>query len=402
MPELRVVSVTDEATLAAHTNEWEALLCRSAANRSMLTPFWLLTWWRLFGRREGRQLVGLLFFEGDRLVGLAPLARRMRWHRGLIPIRRIELVATGEDEVDEIASDYVGVIAERGQEQVVADAVAAALVRGKAGPWDEIVLTAMDGDVSTAHLLRSALAARGVMVEDLATRPSPYIKLPATWEAYLAGLPGSGRYLINRSLRDFDRWAGPGATLERVRTAADLAKGQRILVLLHQERWQAAGRNGVFASQIFSEFHASVWPELLAREALELVWLEVHGQPVAVAYNIVWDNKVLFYQGGRTVDVPKGVRPGIVLHARLIKAAIEAGRSEYDFLPGLSQYKLQLATDSHPVVALRAVRASVRELACRTIDRGIAYAREVARQEQMRQERMRQAVGPTSPGPRDR
>ena len=397
MPELRVVSVTDEATLAAHTNQWEDLLRRSAANRSMLTPFWLLTWWRLFGGREGRQLVGLLIFEGDRLVGLAPLVRRMRWHRGLIPVRRSELIATGEDAVDEIASDYVGVIAERGYEQAVADAVADALECGKAGPWDEIVLTAMDGDVPTAHMLRSALAARGVMVEELATRPSPYIRLPAKWEDYLSGLPGSGRYLINRSLRDFDRWAGPDATLERVRTPADLAKGQRILVLLHQERWQAAGRSGVFASQIFSEFHAAVWPELLARDALELVWLEVHGQPVAVAYNIVWDNKVLFYQGGRTVDVPKGVRPGIVLHARLIKAAIEAGRSEYDFLPGLSQYKSQLATDSRPLVALRAVRASVRELACRMIDRGIAYAREVARQQ-----RMRKAVGQTSSSPQDR
>lgn len=391
MPNLQVLSVGDEAALAAHANEWEALLKRSASNRSMLTPFWLLTWWRLFGRRAGRQLVGLLVHEGDRLVGLAPLLRRLRWHGGLIPIRRIELLGTGEAETDEIASDYVGVIAERGCEQAVADAVAGALACGRAGPWDEIVLTAMDGEVPTAQMLRSALLARGAMVEELPTKPSPYIRLPATWEKYLSTLPGSGRYLINRSLRDFDRWAGADATLERVRTSADLAKGQRILVSLHQERWQAAGQSGVFASQVFSEFHAGVLPDLLARDALELAWLEVRGQPVAVVYNIVWDNKVLFYQGGRTVDVPKGVRPGIVLHARLIKAAIEAGRSEYDFLPGLSQYKLQLATDSRPLLALRAARASVRELACRTIDGGIAYWREVAKQE-----RLRKGIGSTS------
>jgi CelD/BcsL family acetyltransferase involved in cellulose biosynthesis len=132
----------------------------------------------------------------------------------------------------------------------------------------------------------------------------------------------------------------------------------------------------VFASRLFSDFHTAVLPELLARDAVELAWLEVRGQPVAVAYNFVWDNRVLFYQGGRTVAVPKGVRPGIVLHAHLIKAAIEAGRSEYDFLPGESQYKRQLATASRPVVALRVVRAVVRDLACRALERGVDYLRE--------------------------
>jgi CelD/BcsL family acetyltransferase involved in cellulose biosynthesis len=376
MPILNVLSITDEALLAQRANEWSDLLARSSANRPMLTPFWLLTWWRLFGGSEGRRLAALLVFDGTRLVGLAPLLRRRRWHRRAIPFRRLELLATGESQADEIASDYLGVIAERGCEQAVVDAVVDALDRGTAGPWDEIVLSAMDGEVPTTAMLRSAWQARGVPVEELATAPSPYIRLPARWEDYLAGLPGSGRYLINRSLRDFDKWAGTAATVERVRSPADIAKGQGILVSLHEERWKAAGRSGVFASRLFSDFHTAVLPELLARDAVELAWLEVRGQPVAVAYNFVWDNRVLFYQGGRTVAVPKGVRPGIVLHAHLIKAAIEAGRSEYDFLPGESQYKRQLATASLPVVALRVVRAVVRDLACRALERGVDYLRE--------------------------
>jgi CelD/BcsL family acetyltransferase involved in cellulose biosynthesis len=84
---------------------------------------------------------------------------------------------------------------------------------------------------------------------------------------------------------------------------------------------------------------------------------------------------VLFYQSGRSLDVPKGIRPGIVLHARMIKAAIAAGRSEYDFLPGTSQYKLQLATASRPTMALRATRAPVRESVRRVLEHGIDLLR---------------------------
>ena len=90
-----------------------------------------------------------------------------------------------------------------------------------------------------------------------------------------------------------------------------------------------------------------------------MVWLTARGAPVAVAYNFVWDNRVLFYQGGRAMDVPAKVRPGIVLHAHGIRKAIEAGRSEYDFMSGARPYKVQMSTDSRPVTRLLATKADV-------------------------------------------
>jgi len=131
----------------------------------------------------------------------------------------------------------------------------------------------------------------------------------------------------------------------------------------------------VFASQLFSRFHDVILPGLLARGALELSWLRVRGEPVAVAYSIVWNDRVLFYQGGRTLEVPKQVRPGIVLHARAIRAAIEAGRREYDFLPGDGQYKRQLANASRSMVELRVGRSPLRDLVCDALDFGAACVR---------------------------
>ncbi len=361
--------------MTTHAAAWAALLADSASNRPTQSPLWLSAWWRVFGDRDGRRLATALFYAGDRLVGLAPLLRRVRWHRRAVPFRRLELLGTGESQEDEIASDYLGVIAARGFEEPVAEAVGRAVATGALHPCDEVVLATLDDELPLTGMLARSFESRGLALTRTPMTPSPYIKLPATWEAYLASLSGSGRYLITRSLRDFDKWAGPDVEVVRVAAPADLAEGKRILVRLHEQRWQAAGQGGVFASRLFAQFHDAILPGLLERQALELMWLRVRGEPVAVAYNIIWDNKVLFYQGGRTLEVPKQVRPGIVLHARAIRSAIEAGRTEYDFLPGTSQYKLQLANASRQVTELRATRAPLRDLVCAALEQGAAYVR---------------------------
>jgi CelD/BcsL family acetyltransferase involved in cellulose biosynthesis len=101
-------------------------------------------------------------------------------------------------------------------------------------------------------------------------------------------------------------------------------------------------------------------PWLLKRGALDLTWLCVRDQPVAASYSIVWNRKVHHYQGGRSPQVPRGVRPGLVLHAHNIQAAIAAGLREYDFLGGMSRYKIEMATATRPLMRVRIVHPSLR------------------------------------------
>lgn len=350
---------------------WSDLLARSAANEPTLGPAWITTWWRVFGPLGRRRLRVLAFFERGRLVGMAPLASRVHWYRPGIPLRRIEMLASGEPEEDEICSDYLGLIAERDREEDVARVFAKALASGALGAWDELVMPAMDGSGPMPRALSAALTRAGFATSIDEGVPSPYVALPRTWEAYLASLPSTHRYVVKRSLRDFEAWTGGSATFEVATTPAELAEGRRTLLALHAERWSARGRAGVFASPRFTAFHDAVMPSLLAAGALELATLRARGEAIASLYNIVWNGKVYFYQGGRRMDVPKGVRPGIVAHAYAIRRAIERGLREYDFLPGSSRYKDQLATASRPIVALRAVRSPIRDRARQLVERGI-------------------------------
>jgi len=374
---MRIEVIDGLAGADALAPEWRALLARAATRSPVQAPLWTLSWWRVFGERGGRRLrIVTLRDSRGALCGLAPLLYRVAIVRGL-PVRRLELLGTGEDEADEVCSDYGGVSAGRGHEDAVAMAFAAALRKGDLGAWAELVLDAMNGDDPPIAALERAL---GVAATE--SGACAYVALPRTWEAYLRSLESRSRYLVTRTLRDLDAWAGPeGVSLVRAGTPRDLDEGRRILRALHAERWSGEG-GGVFASARFTRFHDLVMPKLLADPrdgGLDLTWLTARGRPIAVTYCVTFEDRILFYQGGRALDVPKGVRPGIALHALAIRRAIEEGRREYDFLGGVAQYKAQLATQSRSLVTLRAVAHSARsrivDKARAKIDRAAALFR---------------------------
>ncbi|HEY0190211.1 MAG TPA: GNAT family N-acetyltransferase, partial [Kofleriaceae bacterium] len=231
------------------------------------------------------------------------------------------------------------------------------------GGFDHLVMERMAGEDPFAAQLARALEQRGLPTTIAATAACPYVPLPASFEAYCKQLDRDARYVVTRALRELERWAGkPGYTRVVARTPAELAEGRAILHELHGARWSASGHDGVFASDRFTRFHDEVMAALLDGPdgQLELQWLVVGGRPVVALYNIVYRGRVYFYQSGRTLDVPKGVKLGLAAHALALRAAIDAGHAEYDFLAGESQYKRQLALARHPMITLSAAAPSMR------------------------------------------
>lgn len=350
----------DVSAFEALSGEWAELLERSDAGSPMVTPTWLLGWWRVFGADGGRELRVVTLRESGRLVGLLPLLARRIWYGGLLPFRRVELVGSGEDEEDEILSEYIGPIVERGREAELAPLLAEAIA-SRVGAWDELVLPAMDGTQVLPAELERALSGIGEAARLETVSEAPFAALPGSFDGYLKSLPSSHRYKVSRALRDFEAFAAGGAEVHVASDAASLAEGQRVLAELHAERWSAEGRPSLFSSARFSSFHRLVMPRLLDLGVLDLSWVSVRGEPIAAAYSLVHAGRLHFYQSGRKVDVPKGVRPGIVMHARAIARSIDRGLEAYDFLGGASQYKRMMATGTRPIVSLRAVRPSLRD-----------------------------------------
>ena len=373
----RILATTSQ--LEALAPEWESLMARSeSGDEPMRSPTWVGAWWRCFG--EGRRLRVVTFRQGARLVGVVPLCLRTVWLAPGVPVRRLELLPSGEPEAEEIASEYIGPIIEGGLEQAVSYRLAEVLAGDAVGGWDELLMPSMGLHGALVPILNSSFERLGSVKQEL-TGGAPYIPLPASWDDYLARLSSSHRYLVRSSLRAFDRWTGGHADLRVARTARELIDGAAALRQLHAARWGEAGRPGVFAATRFREFHDRVMPELLSRGALELMWLCARGEPVAALYNLVWRDKVYFYQSGRKPDLPRGVRVGVVIHALAIRRSIEQGRREYDFLAGASRYKQELALAVRPIGRLRVERrgaaARVRRvyLRCASFARALRAAR---------------------------
>lgn len=355
--DLHVEVIGSLQELRAIDEEWTELLAASGSNEPMLGPIWLGNWWQVYGPLDGRELCVWTLRRGKRLIGLAPLCRRRVKHLSALPLVRLELLGSGEDEADETCSEYIGVIAAQGEEQCVADAFGEALHGGALGAWDEIVLTAMSSEHVMAPLLARALG-KATHYEVLGG--APFATLPATWDDYLAELSSSRRALVRKSLRAWESWAKEPPKLKRVNTEEELDHGIEILARLHALRWQKTGHAGAFDSPHFDAFHRKTMLDLLRVGALWLCWLEVEGEPVCALYNIVWNKQVRFYQSGRILEVPKKVRPGLVIHACAIQEAIAAGYTHYDFLAGTTRYKMQLANNVRPLIQLSLSRPSLR------------------------------------------
>lgn len=373
--EVKTHIITRAAQLAALREQWLELLATSDSNEPVLSPDWLLPWWDIYAPPQRRRLTALSFSRAGRLVGLAPLSCRSLRYRRIVPIRKLDPVGAGEAPEHECCSCYIGLIAERGSEPAVVQAFAEAICARGFPRWHQLQIPEMNSESPIPALLRSALAERGLLTRFSVVDETFFIPLPARYEAYVEGLSYKRRYFVRRTVRDFERWAAGTAQTRHAREPSELDASLAILEHLHRERWESAGEHGAFQSPLFSAFHRRVLAEMMRRKAAEICWLEVHGRPVAALYEIFWDNKVFIYQSGRAMDVPKGIRPGIVLHLQAIAEAIARGRSEYDLLCGDARYKRQLSGISRPLFQLEVWRPSLPQRACNALDRALDLGR---------------------------
>lgn len=352
--------VKDQGELFSIVAAWEELVDASANPQPMNAPAWLLLWLRHYG--AGADLAVGLLYDGDKLVGLAPLCLRNYVYRLGLVFRRLQFMGLDANERDGVFSEYMGLTARKGYESAVASEFVERIRVGDFGSWHELVLGAMDTDNRTNAFAIAALAAKGMVYEQTATMQGYFVRLPRTWDEYLKSLSSTRRYRIRNSLAKFEEWAkADGWTLQRARTTEQLSEGYKTLVALHGERWRQDGSEGAFSSPRFTAFHRDFLAAQFSSYNAEIAWLRVGERPVAAIYTIRNGKKVLAYQYGRIIDAPARVRVGIVINALMIKAAIENGDEEFDFLGGDSRYKVDFATGERPIPTLRVARPTARE-----------------------------------------
>ena len=310
-------------------DEWTELLADSDTNSVFVTWEWMWAWWQTF--REGKDLCLLLVREpGGRLIGIAPLyIGKAAWLKKL-RVTEVRFLSTGEP----LSPDYLGVIAARGKEKHVAQAVLTHMVSQRG--WAAIRLREMAEDSPGLSALESAARELNLKTWRSPRAVCPRGPLPASWEAYLQSVSKNTRHSIRRRIRRleeecevrFFRW-------ERERP---IAEGIGQLVRLHRLRWEPGVHEHAFADPRCADFHRLAARLFYARDWLRLYTLEVNQQVAAMAYCFLYNGILHYFQSGFDPQwSSSGV--GIVCLAKGIQDAIEEGATALDLLKGSYDYK---------------------------------------------------------------
>jgi CelD/BcsL family acetyltransferase involved in cellulose biosynthesis len=168
------------------------------------------------------------------------------------------------------------------------------------------------------------------------------IALPKTFEEYLAGLDGHDRHEFRRKRRRLSE-AGEW----KVRRAHDVGWEDDLASFVEFHR-QAPGDKSSFFTSERERFFRRLAADLMLLGLARLDVLELSGEVVAATFSYDFRDRFGLYNSSFRPDLAR-LAPGMVLVGSLIEEAIEAGKTEFDFLRGGEAYKMRFGPVARPV-----------------------------------------------------
>lgn len=305
---------------------WDELLSAYPGATTFSTWEWLASWWRNFAKND--QLLVLGFFQGEMLVGLAPLSITPYRTPARLTLKLLRLMGDGSGDSDNL--DFPVLPGYEGQ-------FASALVNylEKQRLWDFCELNTLPPDSPAAGALLTLVKQRGWKAAS-STRVASAISLPDTWEAYLQQLPSEDQKNLVRYTKRLEKRYQ--TRIYRVTDETQLPACLEAMFRLHQARWQADGQPGSFGSAERRAFYYDLSRALLKRGWLEFWVMELNGAIASAQYAFRYRDKVFQLQEGND-PANSSDRVGFLLRGHVMKQLIAEGVRLYDFLGGEPGYK---------------------------------------------------------------
>ena len=319
---MKVTLYETEALFSDLREEWHDLLTNSDSNQVFLTHEWLSIWWSVYHPGQIRALV--VRDDLGQCQGIAPwFISEMDGERVVRPIGCVDV------------TDYVDVIVRRGAEAAVFQALAGWLAEHRSD-FDVIRICNFPQDSPALAELPTLAQAEGfdvtVQVEDVC----PMIRLPGSFEDYIAGLDKKNRHELRRKIRratGLVAWYIAGAEHD---LEAELEQFLRLMAASTPDKAE------FLENPSNVEFFRQMVPVIAQRGWLQLAFLTVNGQAAAAYLNFDYENRIMVYNSGLDPEAHGHLSPGIVLLARLIEYAIACKREWFDFLRGNEPYKYDM------------------------------------------------------------
>lgn len=319
----------DDRLEAVDPDAWDRLHAASRQPAPFLSWAWQGEWLRAFAAHRRVELRRVTDRDGT-LVAVLPLYEEAPG--------RLTLVG-GAD-----VSDYLDLLAVRGREEEAWTA----LLGSRAASRDVWELHAVPAASPTVGALPALARAYSLAVTVTVEERCPVLDLPATWDAYWAGLPGKHRHELSRKARRLEREA-PGARATCVSAPGDVEARLDDFLRLH--RASRAGK-AKFMDETMAGFFRATLGALAARGQARLWFLDLPDGPIAAFVTLEWGDTVGLYNSG-FVPERAALAPGLVLLTDVVRDAIARGRRRFDFMRGEERYKYEFGPSPEEVCLVR-------------------------------------------------
>lgn len=212
--------------------------------------------------------------------------------------------------------------------------------------WDELQVSGLVS--SRAAIVREMAHRMGLRVRTVRTSPTFWVDLDRvrarTDGDYLASLSSNARQRLRRAERAVQREAGP-LTMRSARTLGEAFEWSEALGQLSRSHWAARGASSCFAVSEFVGFQRALIEAGFEDGRAQVLRLDAGDATIGFLYLLAHDGRLYFMNSG--IDYARWSRcsPGLLMHARAIRYALESGYRAYDFLAGSGRYKATLSTD---------------------------------------------------------
>lgn len=322
--------------------DWDALLVLSETNVPFLRYGFQESWWRHKGGGEWPQDSQLMLaagYEGGRLVGIAPLFSPAG-------TQQKKLVFIGSIEI----SDYLDIICLPDHKEGFIQALLN-FVEKDLPEIEKIDLVNIPEESTTINMVKNLVRKTGWQTNIDQAYHTPAIRLAGDWDTYLAGIDKKQRHEIRRKMRRADensdtmKWY---VVSERENLDSEIEAFFSMMEMDHDKR--------KFLTPEMRAQMRDIMQWAFEERFLQLAFLQIDKGKASAYLSFDYNDHILVYNSAFDYEYSE-FSPGWVLLSYLIRHAIEAGKTNFDFMRGDETYKYRFGAEDGFVMRVQITRA---------------------------------------------
>jgi len=319
-PDLQISVIQDVKQFAGLENDWHAL--HAQANSCFFMNWdWHYTWWHIYAAPNDKLFI-VQFTKNGELIGLLPMYLK---RAGILSKHILYFLGTGEAHEDEVATEYLDVLAHPDHEVEVADAAIDWLSQRAKWRTAELRCVLDEALLVQAYRRRSDL--------NLVERCAGFryrVDLSTDEATHLEKFSKSKSKRIARSGRALEK-AG-GLKHLSMHGIPEIDQAFKQLTELNHERQEQKQRKSVFASLKFRQFHRELIERIFESGSVNIHQFKLGANVLAIIYCFYDDKTCYYYQSGFARKAANKYLPLTFAHLSEIQTNRENGRQYYDLM----------------------------------------------------------------------